>query len=192
MVSQPYFTIASYHLAHFLDVICATLSKGLCPSFAPVIESNRANVFSGHRDHKDTVHSDWLRGVVRGICEDYIKRVTRELGIPHPKDIINPMDKLISLNIESKIKAHLLIGGPFTEPLKYVTDIYHRGGEVIGAYAMAAYVKGEVNLFENQFNFFVDMKAAEHFLNFVIEHRIPLSNSLSDDAHSVYHTDAYV
>ena len=125
-----------------------------------------------HMDNDKTIHSHWLRHKVGSICKAYIKRRTEELEIPHPRIIINKLDELIKLNLHANISPRMLIGGPFTEPLKYLkaTD-----GKVELIFAMSFYTVGAVNLFENQFNLFVDLKSAEELVEFVERKRIPMS-----------------
>lgn len=103
--------------------------------------------------------SSALRDTSLALAEAYITAELARTGIPRPSLLTN-LDATIQSLQSTKIKVHAFVGGPFTETLKL-----HKAGVVKDAQAMAGYIKGEVNLFANQFNFLVDIASAHATLD---------------------------
>lgn len=124
------------------------------------------------RDSPECVESSWLRKQVRAICQRYIARRGQELGTHASGGLLNNLSELIDLNNAAGVTPDLLVGGPFTEVLKYCQGTSGRVNKIM---AMAGSIDGRNNLFRNQFNLFVDISSAEQLLGYVQDKMIPLT-----------------
>jgi len=120
--------------------------------------------------------SDSYRTQLRKLCRSYISRMSAGAVTGRIKS--RPFRELIKADSDNKIKRHLLVGGPFTEVLKYMKKV-----KVKGILAMAGFITGgtsetrnkdQINLFANQFNFHVDLTSAQNVLDIVVEKGIPI------------------
>lgn len=106
---------------------------------------------------------------LRHVIDLYIKRIEAGLGRTE-SEILKNFEDLIKANLTTK--ATLIIGGPFTEALRYLRQTSKPPKEVIG---MGGSMTGDRNLFNDiQFNFWKDLSSARGFLRHVKEHRISL------------------
>lgn len=118
---------------------------------------------------RDAATGEVRRAQLLAVCHDYIERQAQRFGYSDPKGILHNFDDLIERK-KSEFSSSLLIGGPFTEALRYVEEL-----PVSDICAMAFYIHGESNLFKNQYNALVDMPSAKQFLRCVEEMAIPFS-----------------
>ena len=113
--------------------------------------------------------SNQRRYDTRLLCRIYTKLKARGKGWPEAQSI----EELISSHKNQQAKPMIYVGGPFSEAVQIITELFsHNVGPVI---AMAGASHGGSNLFANQFNIHVDMDSAETILNMAKRREINLN-----------------
>lgn len=149
----------------------------------------------------DEIRRSGRRRGLRAFCRDYVEYeakkglrkdyVNRDVAGQDMKVITTPFDDLIDrfrglyqahkANLkpeQPKLGVPAMIGGPFTEALKWL-EATKEGGEKGPVYpidqfwAMAGYRQGLGNILPNQFNIAIDICAAWNFFRIVEDKRIP-------------------
>ncbi|KAH7012148.1 uncharacterized protein B0I36DRAFT_356242 [Microdochium trichocladiopsis] len=111
------------------------------------------------------------REMLRGYCDIFSQAMATKYN---RKSILSPFDDLIAEQTTSSASFQpgdwqAVIGGPFTEALKWI----EKGGRLSKVTGMAFYTKGKHNTLPNQFNVGADIWSAWHFLQKVKEKNIP-------------------
>ncbi|KAJ1323079.1 nucleoside hydrolase [Microdochium nivale] len=133
------------------------------------------DLYSDHVSALQIQDAQERRGKLRTLCGKYIaaeKRKWAKFGIQ--KSIVGAFDDLIaeqSKVLKKNADVPLMVGGPFTEPLKWLkAPGLPKPPRVT---AMACYIEGRGNILANQFNVHIDMSSAWEFLALVQKEKIP-------------------
>lgn len=102
--------------------------------------------------------SNDLRAHLRKLLHSYIRTTSAKLLLK-PAHLFQDFQELMDFNHAQNTRPDIYVGGPFTEAAAY--SEHESVNHIVG---MGGFINGEGNIFPNQFNFLVDMKAAQEVL----------------------------